>query len=72
MLIATLKTMREKGKRAYLRGDKLIVNGLIYIGEESKLADEKTKSSKRTVTERSPDVDRLEKDLRKGSKNLRR
>lgn len=78
-LIPHLKEERKKGNRAYLRFNKLIVNGEAYTvkdtirGEEvGKNITNENNSQKRTVTERSPEGSSFEGQIRKITRKLQK
>lgn len=68
-LMAPLKEAREKGHRAYLRHNKLIIDKETYVIKNSELikSDEKQNQNykKRTVSERSPEGKGLDEQLAK-------
>lgn len=71
-LVPHLKEERKKGNRAYLRFNKLIVNGEAYTIKDIRRGDEigknvtnENNSQKRTITERSPEGNSFEGQMRK-------
>ena len=71
LLVPKLKEMREKGYKAYIKYNQLIVDDKVYQTDENDKVYKQTK--KRTVSERSPKDrgDKIESEVGKLSKNLK-
>lgn len=75
-LIPHLKQAKQLGHRAYLRYNKMIVNGRAYGAEDFENTEKKEKENqgdkKRTVNERSPESEELNQQLRKITRTERK